>query len=41
MEAKAILEGIRLSEEKEWWNISVESDAEVVINHLKGNDYLW
>lgn len=41
LKAKAILQGIRLAKDKEWQIIVVESDAEVVINHLKGMDFLW
>lgn len=40
MEANAILEGIRLVVEKGWQNIVVESNAEMVINHLKGGAFI-
>lgn len=41
LEAKTILEGIRLAEE-EWQNIIVELDVETtVINHLKNINFIW
>lgn len=40
MEVRAILEGLRLTVEKNWHNIIVESDALTVINHLRGTHFL-
>lgn len=41
LEAKAILEGVKLAIQNRWKHVSVESDAEMVINHFKGTKYSW
>lgn len=41
LEALAIVEGMILATESGWRDIVVESDSEVVINHLKGIKFSW
>lgn len=36
METKAIIEGIRLEVANKWKDITIESDAASVINHIRG-----
>lgn len=41
MKSKTILEELRLLMDKMWQNIVVESDVEIIINHLKDTNFIW
>lgn len=41
LEAKAVLHAVQLAVEKRWPRTVIESDSEIVIDHLKGTTYLW
>lgn len=41
LEANTILQAVTIAVEKRWHRVTIESDAEVVINHLRGTDSLW
>lgn len=41
IEAKAILEGVRLAVSNVWPNVIIESDEANIINHHHGNDFAW
>lgn len=41
VEARAVLEGVRLAVSMEWQNVILESDALTVINQLQCRDLAW
>lgn len=41
LEARAVYEGVKLTIENSWESVEIESDAEVVINHVKGTTKFW
>lgn len=41
VEAMSILEGIRLTVEKKWHNVVVDTDEMTDINHIRGNGFIW
>lgn len=41
LEAKAVLLGVKLAIENNWDSIVLESDAEVVLNHVLGIAHFW
>lgn len=41
LKALAIMEGVKFVVEERWLKVRIESDAEMVINHLKETTFLW
>lgn len=41
IEARTVLEGVRLATTNRWQNVIIESDATSIINHLQGKDFVW
>lgn len=41
LEAKTILEGVKLAGLNKWQHVYVESDAATVIKHLKCSEFSW